>query len=419
MTTRTTAPSTQQVTTLKLAIPKITETASGISIYQIDEIPEDVLKITFQFAAGRIHQPQSLVAGFTTDLLLSGTATKSQLEIQETIDFYGGYVQAEMGLEQSSLTIYCLKNNIIPIYKCVYDALINAQFPEKEFEQHRKIELQRFQVNQEKTSVLTRKRFANKLFGGTPFDSTTEEVDYKLITREDCISFHQTHFLKGLIDISIVGNLENDFIEQLKADFNSWKNGQPIELKVQLKPEIGQFEEKKDGAIQAAIRIGKELFTPTHPDYIEFDVLNTLLGGYFGSRLMSNIREDKGYTYGIGSGVASMKSLGYFYISTEVGIDVKEATIHEIKFEIERLQNELVSDEELDLVRNYMIGQLLKSTDGPFAMMNQFMFLNTYQLDKQYFNQYIKTILNITPDRIQQLAKHYLQWDSLIKVSVG
>lgn len=134
---------------------------------------------------------------------------------------------------------------------------------------------------------------------------------------------------------------------------------------------------------------------------------------------MSNIREDKGYTYGIGSGVVSMKSLGYFYIATEVGVEVKEDALFQIRHEIERLQTELVTEEELELVRNYMIGQMLKSTDGPFAMMNQFLFLNWYELDTTYFDTYMKTIQTISPEQIRELAQKYLKWETFSIITVG
>lgn len=419
MINRTIAPELSQVKHIKLAEPTTCSSASGIPFYFIENIPEDVVKLTLQFAAGKIHQTHLLQSVFTTDLLLSGTPTKSQNEIQESIDFYGGYVQCDMAAERSSVTIYALNKNIEAIYAIVFDALINANFPENEFEQHRTIEKQKFIVSLEKNASKARKYFMNSLFAGTPFDSNAAADDFDKITREQCIDFHKYYFLNGLVDVNIIGNLSETFKQKLMNQLDALKNKHVTNLTVDLNPRIGLMEEKKEGSLQTAIRIGRPLFTPEHSDYMAFDVLNTLLGGYFGSRLMSNIREDKGYTYGIGSGVASMKSLGYFFISTEVGVDVKEATLQEIKNEIERLQTELVDEDELNLVRNYMIGQLLKSTDGPFAMMNQFLFLNMYSLDANYFDRYIQTIEEITPEQLQTLAQTYLNWDSFSIVTVG
>ena len=148
-------------------------------------------------------------------------------------------------------------------------------------------------------------------------------------------------------------------------------------------------------------------------------VLTTILGGYFGSRLMSNIREDKGYTYGIGAGTSALKEAGFFYISTEVGADVCTAALTEIYKEIRLLQQELVSTEELRLVRNYLLGNLLKSFDGPFERMDRFKGTHLYGLELNFFHRYTEAIRNITPLEIQRLAQVWLQKDDLIELVVG
>lgn len=182
---------------------------------------------------------------------------------------------------------------------------------------------------------------------------------------------------------------------------------------------VSQNHIPKKDAIQNAIRIGKVLFNKTHKDYFDFHVLNTILGGYFGSRLMSNIREDKGYTYGIGSAIVNLEDSGYFFISTEVGAEVCNAAINEIYKEISILNNETVPYEELNLVKNYLAGTLLRSLDGPFALAEKFKAAHIFGFDMNYYNNLLKHIHAITPERIQELAKSYLQPDSLTEVVVG
>ena len=416
---RNSAPDTARITSIQLAKPEQFTTSTGIPFFLIRAIPENTVKLTMEFNAGKVHQSFPLVAGFTADLLFSGTSGKTQQEIQEEFDFYGGYVQAEMGMERSTVTIYGLTQHIDKLIACTLDALRDVQFPERDFEQHRTIEWQKFQINWEKVATRARKYFSNALFSGTPFDNLTKEDDFTAITREQCIYFHRERYLKGLVDVNIVGNLTDTQLQDLMTRLADWKNTQNEEVLFTLNPTTGLRSETKDGALQTAIRVGKILFTPEHPDYMAFDVLNTILGGYFGSRLMSNIREDKGYTYGIGSGIVTMKALGYFFISTEVGIDVKDATLNEIRFEIERLQTELVDEDELELVKSYMIGQLLKSTDGPFAMMSQFLFLHDFALPSDYFDRYMTAIQQVTPESLRDLAKQYLQWDSFCIIQAG
>jgi len=144
------------------------------------------------------------------------------------------------------------------------------------------------------------------------------------------------------------------------------------------------------------------------PEYPIFSLLNTVLGGYFGSRLMQNIREDKGYTYGVYSVLKSMTMSGQWGIYTDVGIDVYESALNEIYFEIERLKNEEISPEELHLVKNYIAGTFLSSIDGPFALANKFKSIYLFDLDYSYFDRFLSDIKNITPKKLNALANKYL-----------
>jgi predicted Zn-dependent peptidase len=175
----------------------------------------------------------------------------------------------------------------------------------------------------------------------------------------------------------------------------------------------------KEGALQSAIRIGRRIITRSHPDYPGLSVLNTLLGGYFGSRLMSNIREDKGYTYGIGSAVVSLSAAGYFFISTEVGADVTSAALDEIYKEVELLRREAVDQEELAMVRNYMMGSFLKGIDGPFALIDRFKTIHLSGLDYDYFDRYLRTLESIGPEELKDLAVRYFDRNDLCELVVG
>jgi predicted Zn-dependent peptidase len=148
-------------------------------------------------------------------------------------------------------------------------------------------------------------------------------------------------------------------------------------------------------------------------------VVSTILGGYFGSRLMANIREDKGYTYGIGSNIISKLHAGHFYISTEVGADVTNQALTEIYKEIALLRDELVADEELELVKNYLTGTFLRSIDGAFSLAQKFTGVYFYNLGYDYYTKYIDTLKNITPENIKDFACKYLQEEDLYELVVG
>ena len=176
---------------------------------------------------------------------------------------------------------------------------------------------------------------------------------------------------------------------------------------------------EKEGAVQNAIRIGKRLINRTNPDYPKLTVLNTILGGYFGSRLMTNIREEKGYTYGIGSGLVSLSQGGYFFITTDVGAAVYEDAVKEIYHEIVKLQEELIPENELSLVRNYLLGSFQRSIDGPFALAERFKSILLSGLGYNYFENYLTVIKNITSEELKTLAQTYLLTSEMTEVIVG
>ena len=221
--------------------------------------------------------------------------------------------------------------------------------------------------------------------------------------------------MAGKVDDDVLSLLDNHFGGN---DWNAITTPSIKDLPIITSANREQLILKED-AMQSAIRIGKVLFNKTHPDFQPLQILNTLFGGYFGSRLMSNIREDKGYTYGIGSGIASLQNSGYFFISTEVGVDVCKDALKEIYFEMNRLREELVPEDELQLVKNYLLGMFLRSVDGPFAMAERFKGIMEYNLNYDYFDRYIATIKEISASQLRSLANSYFDKDSMIELVVG
>lgn len=183
------------------------------------------------------------------------------------------------------------------------------------------------------------------------------------------------------------------------------------------KPQKSYLPKKE--ALQNAILIGTPLFNRKHPDYFPLMVANTLLGGYFGSRLMSNIREDKGYTYGIGSALATYKHHGYFIISTEVGSDVCADALKEIYIEIEKLCNRKVPEKELNVVKSYMLGDLLRDMDGPFALADRFKNMYINNLPDTYYPNFAEAIKNVNPDEILRVSQRYLSVENLSELVAG
>jgi predicted Zn-dependent peptidase len=307
----------------------------------------------------------------------------------------------------------------------------DAVFPQHELDTYLRNRKQKFHVNNQKVENLARKYFSELLFGSKhPYGINVRESDFDNIRRNHLSEFYNRFYRADGCKIILSGKVDDKMLGMLDKHFggNDWLNKEGSSkvniLEGNMTLEIKSVKQhthiiQKEDALQSAIRIGKVLFNKTHPDFQALQILNTIFGGYFGSRLMSNIREDKGYTYGIGSGLVSLQNSGYFFISTEVGVEVCQSAINEIYFEMNRLRENLVEEDELNLVKNYLLGRFLRSVDGPFAMGERFKGIMEYNLGYDYFDKYIATIQQISASELRELANRYLDKESMIELVVG
>jgi predicted Zn-dependent peptidase len=421
---RTLPPAFHEVEKINLTEAVKLQLANGIPVYTVNVGTQDVTRIEFIFRAGIRHQPSSLVATGVNDMLDEGTTTRSAEAIAEELDFFGAFIESEVQHDSAGFTLFSLNKHLSSTLPVVQDILRNASFPEEEFKIYLTNKRQLFLVDSDKVAVLARREFNKLLFGKQhPYGTKTELPDFDLLTRDSLAEFYRQRYMAENCIIVASGNLPENLLDLLGKYFGDegWKSNPVTEKTFPAPASDAQRVHtiEKEGAVQSAIRIGRVLFNKTHPDFPGMQVTNALLGGYFGSRLMANIREDKGYTYGIGSGLVSMYDGGYFVISTEVGVDVTNAALKEIYYEIDKLQNELVGEDELDLVRNYLIGVFLRSTDGPFAVGDRLKGLLGYDLDYSYYNRYLETIRTITAERVRELARQYWKKEDLIELVVG
>lgn len=396
---------------------------NGIPFNFINAGSQEVIKLEFIFDAGTWYQNRPLVAVTTNAMLKEGTAKYTSVQIAETLDFFGSFVENETFKHHASVTVYVLNKYLEKVLPVLQSILTEPSFPQKEFEVYIKNQKQKFTINQQKVDVVARNKFPEYLYGSKhPYGANAVEADFDTITTEDLRSFFARQYSIANLQIMASGKVDETIIDLLNKSVGAlaMPAREPNQLQFTMTSSTSKKEliEKPD-AIQSAIRIGRIMFNKTHPDYLPMQVVNCLLGGYFGSRLMSNIREEKGYTYGIGSALVSMKESGYFFITTEVGVAVCKDALREIYFELGRLRDELVPDEELEIVKNYMLGVFLRSTDGPFSLAEKFMGIHEYNLGYDYYDKYVKTIRGITSAQIKDLAGKYLKQEDLFELVVG
>lgn len=417
------APKFKQVEQIDFLDVKNHNLSNNIKLNYINGGTQDIIKVDFIFNAGIQQQEKPLVASTTNALIKEGTISYTAYEIAEGIDNYGAFLEVENSFDSATVTLYTLNKYLSDVLPYVKEVLCSPSLNEKEFNIYKNNALERFKVNLEKVSFVARKEFAQLIFGtNSPYGKNVNLEDYSNLTLSDVQEFHKKNYQLNNCKILVSGKVDKHILNEI----NSFFGNEPISVFTNPTKTISTKSNNKDslhidkeGALQSAIRIGRLIPNKLHPDHHKLQVFNTILGGYFGSRLMTNIREDKGYTYGIGSGIISLQNSGYFFISTEVGADVTKNALNEIYKEIELLRTEEVSEEELDLVKNYMLGQFLKSCDGAFNMASLFESVDSFGLDYSFYDDYIKTIKTITPKTIKELGVKYFSKNDLKEVVVG
>ena len=417
------APEFRAIDNIKLLRPAHQALDNGCNIFCFNSGDQELVRIEWIFANQRFNPEKPLLNIAVNTMLTEGTNTMTQAQISDKVDFYGAFLQVDYGYDNSLVTLYSLNKHLQHTLPVIKDILTDSIFPEKELATYIRNQQQKLQVSMQKNDYVARRNFNKALYGDTLYGLGADADTYKTLHREDMLAHFKQMYQPSNCTIIISGKIEPQILELITDTFDkSWTNTgiKPDATQPEIKPatEHFYFTEKPD-ALQSAIRMGLPVINRTHPDFPALQVLNTVLGGYFGSRLMANIREDKGYTYGIGSGMSSLKHAGAMFIATEVGADVCKAAIAEIEKEINLLKSDLIPDEELSLVRNYMLGSLLGSLENVFSHADKFKNLYFAGLDYDYYDRYVETVKTISAERLKELANVYLNFDAFYKVIVG
>lgn len=418
------APAAKLVEFIKGIEPQHFKLSNGLPVYMVDAGIQEVIRIELVFKAGNYYQHQKQVAKATNALLASGSSTHNAEEISEHFDFYGAYLATHNSKDNTYVGLYTLNKHLENTLPMLAELITDPVFPEHELDIYRSTRKQHLSVNLQKVKYLARVHFQEQIFGDKhPYGERLQPAHFDALTKEDLVEHHRNHYRVEECIMVVSGKIPSGFDSLLEKYFGSFQsNGRQVSAgtvpPLKSSGERTQFTEKKD-ALQSALRIGKPVINRLHTDYPALFIVNTILGGYFGSRLMTNIREDKGYTYGIGSALMSLQHSGMFLISSEVGSDVLQAATHEIFKEIRKLREETVGDDELSLVKNYLMGSLMRSLDGPFAVSERLRSALEFGQTMNYYKDYAAIIQGITPERIQALANEYLQEESLFMTVAG
>lgn len=423
MLNRSTAPLAQGIKKIELVQPDSVEYGNGLKAFMFHTDDLELMKFEFVFENKYDVSRIPLLNVALSSMLKEGTRMRSSAQIAGEIDFYGAYLMPEYSFDYTALTLYTIRKYAEKVLPIVADILMNTAIPQEELDTYIRNNKQNLQIALQKNDVVARRLFYKNLFGDNQYGAIANAEDYDAITREDLLDLFNKQITPGNCTLLVAGKIDKSIKDLINGLFGeNWQaSGNYLNKPILLsEPTFGKvILETRADALQSAIRLGGYTVGRTHTDFPAIQFVNMLLGGFFGSRLMRNIREDKGYTYSIGSAIGSLQHTAFMTLSSEVGVDVTKATLVEIEHEFKRLSEERVAVDEIDLVRNYMQGSLLGSLESIFSHVDKFKAVYFCGLDLSYYSYYQDVIDDMTSDRIQHIAKQHFNYECMVKVIVG
>lgn len=394
---------------------------NGTDVYAIDAGAEEVMMVEWVFFAGNSLEEQNLVAATTNFLLRNGTLKRTAFQINEHFEYYGSYLNRSCYNETATITLHSLSKHIGELLPVVRELISESTMPQSELAIYQQNMKQRLQVNLKKSDFVANRLIDAYVYGEWhPYGRFSTPEAFDALQREQLLEFYKHYYQQGKLILFVAGRLPDNLEILLNDNFGDLPNNAVTVPEIAATP----VNEKKfrvvndPGGMQGAIRIARPFPNRHHPDFSKTLVLNNLFGGFFGSRLMSNIREEKGYTYGIHSFLHNHIQRSAWMISTEAGKDVSEATITEVYKEMEDLRENLVEEDELLLVRNYMMGGILGDLDGPFQIIARWKNIILNNLPDNYFNDSINTIRTVPAEELRELARKYLNPEEFYELVV-
>jgi predicted Zn-dependent peptidase len=394
---------------------------NGIEVFAVNAGAEEVLQLEWVYFAGNWFEDQNITAATVNFLLRNGTSKRNAFQINEHFEYYGSYLNRACYNETATITLHCLNKHISELLPVVKELITDSVLPQEELDIYKQNMKQRLKVNLKKSDFVAGRMIDATLFGHQhPYGKFSHVEDFDKLEREQLFEFYKKYYHQGKFVLFVAGKLPAGLPEILNQYFGDLPKGNISTNAIAISP----ASEKKyrvtndENGVQGSVRLARHCPNRHHPDFTKMMVLNTLFGGFFGSRLMSNIREDKGYTYGIHSFIQNHIHDTAWMISTEAGKDVCEATIEEVYKEMKILRDEPVGNEELLLVKNYMMGSILGDLDGPFQIIGRWKNMVLNNLTEQYFYDSINTIKTVTAEELQELAQKYLNPEEFYELVV-
>lgn len=398
-----------------------TRLSNGVALYTLPADEFEVLRVSFVFRAGSSRQQSPFTASAAANLLSEGTRDYTAQQIAEQLDYYGSWFDVNLDRDYAYISFAMLSKFAPQTLRIARQILLHPLFPEEELRSYCAKRRQRLEIERQKVDTQAREAFAQALFGeGHPYGAISPAEAYDTLTRERIVAFYERYYTAENCFVVCSGRIGAEERAAVSAIAEALPSRGVVGTTAFPAPVTRrEVRVHHPGAIQSSIRIGRLLFPRQHPDFVGMQVVATALGGYFGSRLMQNLREEHGYTYGVVAAMVNLEHEGYFALAAQVGSEVAEAALAECYAEIERLRTEPMPEEELVLVKNMMAGEMMRILDGPFGIADVTIENILCGTDNSAIDRNLHTIRSMTPADVQRLAQRYLAREDLVTVVAG
>lgn len=417
-------PAIQPIEPFSLPTPRRETLGNGVPVFYFDNPNLDLIHLLLQIHTGSLHQPAKHICNFAYTLLRESHPTLSPEETSEKIDYYGTNVSVNVGMDCVQIMISVPKKNIPDILPIIADFLINPLYRPNNLRIMQDKEIKNLAYNIQKNDYcswrIMWREMLGDVFPAVSEYSTPETLN--AVTISQLQDFHRRSFCAENLSVFVTGNTDGHPEAQIRDIWSSVPHGEcSSQLPVITLPDNREriFHETMPDSLQTSIVLCCLSLGYNDPDRTGFSVLNTLTGGYFSSRLMQNLRERQGLTYGVVSSNTFFGNQSVFSISSDVNADRTQEAIDACFEELQRLQNEPVCNDELQVVKNYMAGHQLRSADTSVNAMQKFAYWRRFGLDETEMFRYLTDIKKITAEEIQNLAKTHFEYNNFTQITVG
>lgn len=420
---RTIPPLLHPVTDLRLAAPRQRTLPNGIPAFLFDNNQLDLIHIIVSIRTGILYEQTKHSALFAYTLLKESSPDRTAEEMSAFMDFYGAYLTVSETLDKTTMLLTVPKRNVSTVLPAVFRCMTSPHYREENLERYKQLKIKDLEYNSQKSDVRNTQLMLHTMFGdGHTAGQFSTRENLQAVTTGDIEAFHRYTFISENLSLFVTGNLDGGTEACICDLFAQVRQGQaalPLTHITMPADHTPVIAEAMEGSVQSSITLCMPCIGYAHPDRQGFSILSTVLGGYFGSRLMQNLRERNGYTYGVSSGSVYFGSQSLFIINSDVNAAHTQDAIDACIEETERLRQEPVCDEELESARSYLLGEMLRGVENSVSYTKKYTFWHHHGTDEREFSETIRLIRSITAKQLQNLAQKYFESNNFTKIVVG